>query len=173
MFSLSLSSRLQSLGHRCEVISPGLDNLKHSPEVESELRSDWVTYILGLQGNHGTVRVGNQRGDRDGGESVWSVVRVGGHKVLRLSLPLLTAVNQRCWRVNVGRSSQGNPGAVSSLGRVVLGGGQGHVGVERSHSTVRVGHQSVSSENLGLSRALSKLNKMMIQYRVQSGPSYP
>ena len=172
MFSLSLFSRLQSLGHRCEVISPGLDNLKHSPEVR-ELRSDWVTYILRLQGNHGTVRVGNQRGDGDGGESVGSKVRVGGDKVLRLSLPLLTAVNQGCWRVNVGRPSQGNPGAVSSLGGVVLGGGQGYVGVERSHSTVRVGHQSISSENLGLGRALSRLNKMMRNIAVQSGPSYP
>ena len=98
----------------------------------------------------------NQGGDGDGGESVGSEVGVGGSQELRLGLSLLTAVNQRCWRMNIGRSSQGNEGAVRSLGGVVLGGGQGHVRVVGSHSTVRIGHQSVSSENLGLSRALSK-----------------
>ena len=62
-----------------------------------------------------------------------SVVR--SSQELGLSLTFLTSVNKSCWRVNIGSSSQGNPGAVSSLGRVVLGSGQGDVRIERSNGT--------------------------------------
>ena len=55
---LSLSG-LQSLGHSGEVISSGLDNLQQSLEVETVQLSILVTYVLWLQGHHGTVRMSN------------------------------------------------------------------------------------------------------------------
>ena len=52
--------------------------------------------------------------------------------------------------MNIGSSGKRYPGAVSSLGSIMLGSGNGYVWVEGSSCAVRVGNQAVSSKNLRL-----------------------
>merc|ERR1719347_1363635 len=75
-----------------------------------------------------------------------------GQENLGISLTLLTARDSS--RVNISSSFQGHPGAIGSLGLVMLGSGKGNVRVEGSNSTVRVGYKAISSENLGISGTL-------------------
>ena len=84
-----------------------------------------------------------------------------GKEDLSISLTLLTAIDSSSVRksrdsrrVDIGSSFQGDPGAIGSLGLVVLGSGEGHVWVEGSNSTVRVGNKAISTENLGVSGTL-------------------
>ena len=108
------------------------------------------TYILGLQGDQGTVGMGDKWGESHGSEAVCVGVREGSEKQLGVSLTLLTSIDNSCGGMDIGSSSKGNIRAMGGLGSVVLGSGDGHVGIKWSHSTVWIRHQAVSSKDLRL-----------------------